>query len=285
MSSKNVIKKERAQSESITRLSASVLAEIAALIAETSYGERLWLRNPGVLDPENEAARQMSLYYVTDQGIDMDSLLREIVGKLPVWPSIFGKETKPLFSGSGEVTGEGRLMLNLSFEIKSLPLMIMVRQSPRLAEPVAKSHRMIFDEERVYDILELSPEDEAAECMVKILEQLELISDMRPYGELMELLTEESLRGHQVSERFLSGCREKNLELDEKRLELWESYSEYIYMKRKWDKYKKRQKNMSYPWETTHNLLSKFIKPIYETIIREEVFFGDWMPELGRFLD
>ena len=29
----------------------------------------------------------------------------------------------------------------------------------------------------------------------------------------------------------------------------------------------------------------KFLTPIFEGILKDEIFLGDWMPELGRYLD
>ena len=55
----------------------------------------------------------------------------------------------------------------------------------------------------------------------------------------------------------------------------------------RWEQYKKRNE-LSVIWEELLNELKAFFDPIFEAIASEEEgrsFFGDWIPELGRYLD
>lgn len=268
------------------RLQAFAASELAALIASTPLGDRLWLRNPKQLEVDGQGTEQVILRYISPTGISPDRLRDEILTGLMRWPRVFGQAVEPYFTGEGEVINEGELRLELEHDGRRIPVTIYLeRSSDPSAEPVSQRHTMIYDTDRYADILELSYEDEAAECLGQIFEKMELIDDMGAYWHLYNLLSSEALRGHIVGERFSHICKEKNIRLSDERFELFESYGTYIYMKRKWSKYKKRHQNMSQTWENTHNRVSQFAKPIYEAISREEVFFGDWMPELMRFLD
>ena len=41
-----------------------------------------------------------------------------------------------------------------------------------------------------------------------------------------------------------------------------------------------------YPqWKEVIELLTAFFAPIFEGVLKDEVFLGDWMPELGRYLE
>ena len=56
-------------------------------------------------------------------------------------------------------------------------------------------------------------------------------------------------------------------------------------MKKRW-KSQSRRKREYYPqWEQVVVLLGTFFTPIFDSIINNEIFLGDWMPQLKRFLD
>lgn len=261
-------------------------SEIAALIASTPFKDRLWLRNPQVLNGEDNHADRVLLQYSYTNPVPADRLLDEILIGLQQWPKIFGKQTEPYFTAEGTVTDENMILLTLYYENKRIPVAIGLTRDPDPAvEPKVVRHSMVLDPDRFADILEMSFDDEAAECFATIIEKLELITDMSPYGRLCELIRTRSLRGRYIAERIEHFCDRKNIRLSKERLEIFLEYGDYIYMERKWDKYKKRHKDMSLSWKETHEKVSLFVKPIYEAISGQEVFFGDWMPELGRFLD
>ncbi len=268
------------------KMQAFAASELAALIASTPLGDRMWLRNPKQLDVDGQGAEQVVLRYISPTGIDAGRLKEEILTGLMQWPRIFGQTVEPYFSGEGEVINNGELRLTLEHKGMRIPVTIyMTGSDDPAAEPVSIRHAMVFDPDRYADILELSYEDEAAECLGQIFEKMELIDDMGAYWRLSNLLSSEALRGHRIGERFAHICEEKNIILSDERFALFESYGTYIYMKRKWSKYKKRHQKMSLEWENTHSIVSQFAKPIYDAISRADVFFGDWMPELMRFLD
>ena len=69
-----------------------------------------------------------------------------------------------------------------------------------------------------------------------------------------------------------------------KRVEEILSYRDYPYMKKLWQRYLRQQKKKTPSFEDVMELLAKFLPPIWEAVCRDEVFIGDWMPELLRFL-
>ena len=56
-------------------------------------------------------------------------------------------------------------------------------------------------------------------------------------------------------------------------------------LKKRW-KSQSRRSGEHYPnWEQTVALTVTFLTPIYDGILKDEIFLGDWMPQLGRYLD
>ena len=68
------------------------------------------------------------------------------------------------------------------------------------------------------------------------------------------------------------------------RFEILAGYREYAYMKRKWKAFLRSIHSKEPSWTVTMDRFLQFFGPIWKAIVEDTVFFGDWMPELGRFL-
>ena len=69
-----------------------------------------------------------------------------------------------------------------------------------------------------------------------------------------------------------------------KRMEQITSYKEYGYMKKKWMQYCRTRNGEVVSWEQLMDRLLIFLTPLWKALCEDEIFFDDWMPELGRFL-
>ena len=38
------------------------------------------------------------------------------------------------------------------------------------------------------------------------------------------------------------------------------------------------------PWEDALDIIVAFLEPVWNALCNNEIFFDDWMPELGRYL-
>ena len=74
---------------------------------------------------------------------------------------------------------------------------------------------------------------------------------------------------------------------DMERAEQIFSYRDYPYMKKRWEKFCRHSPiagTESLKWEEEMERFHHFLGDMWEAVCRDEVFFGDWMPELARFL-
>lgn len=128
-------------------------------------------------------------------------------------------------------------------------------------------------------------EEYLALAFYEILKDLELIRDLSWYKEVYEMLCKQPADGRKVWEglnRLLSQCPIPSLE---GRLDTLVGYKEYGYMKKRWKSQSRRRKETYPQWESVISLMQRFLTPIFEGILKDEIFLGDWMPELGRYLD
>ncbi len=158
----------------------------------------------------------------------------------------------------------------------------------------------------------IRPESLAASNLAEILRFLELNNDLTPYLSLYRILDTRVLDGIQVSKTLRLICEEKQISFLPERAKLLAGYGEYTYMKRKWKqlvrqqkrKWKRKQsrKNESLgdvtendftgatdeklpEWEEVAKKVGDFALPVWEHVCDGDLFVGEWMPELGRFLE
>ena len=127
--------------------------------------------------------------------------------------------------------------------------------------------------------------DEIAKAVFAILRQMELIEDMGVLVELYQMLQKETVDGMAVSRRLIEICEDEDFIPDEARVKKIHGWSMNRFMEQKWEKYLRRQTNLSLSWFNVIDKLSTFIIPIGLSMAERKPFIGDWMPEIGRFLE
>lgn len=183
----------------------------------------------------------------------------------------------------------GRVAHNIESEgvVDSAPL------SSRRAESASPVSPLNREEEGVASVLPATvgsgnasgDVNQIANAVFVILRQMELIEDMGVFVELYDLLQTETVDGMAVSRRLIEICEDEDFVPDEARVKKIHGWSVDRFMEQKWEKYLKRQKNLSISWIKIIEKLSTFIVPIGLSMAAGQPFIGDWMPEIGRFLE
>ena len=149
--------------------------------------------------------------------------------------------------------------------------------------PVKMNMELPVHEETV-SILCYPIEQEAALHFFIILKDLELINEMEHYYYFHRIFTTNTVDGVRFQNALMTLLTENDISIDDKRWQLLMSYRSYSYMKNKWRNWLKRHKEVSLTWERTFDILDIAVSPVREAILSGRVFFGDWMPELQRYL-
>ncbi|MBO5524069.1 MAG: hypothetical protein J5986_10420, partial [Roseburia sp.] len=108
---------------------------------------------------------------------------------------------------------------------------------------------------------------------------------MDHYLQIYRILSEYSADGRHVKEKLVQLCEREHISMEEERVKELVSYREYGYMKKRWEKYLRHCGKTEPEWEEVVDKLEKFLGPIWQAVCKDEVFFGDWMPDLERFFD
>lgn len=142
----------------------------------------------------------------------------------------------------------------------------------------------VLDKE-TFTYYKFPPEEYLALGFYEILNGLNLISDLSWYKDIFQILTKEPLEGRKIWEGLNEMLAEHPLSSLECRMDAIMACRDNMEMKKRW-KSQSRRSGEHYPnWEQVVSLIGAFFTPIYEGILKDEIFLGDWMPQLGRYLD
>ena len=263
-------------------LSAAVCEIVIELLANGKYCNELYLCNSAEFKSDVYKDLCISnIYYEYVRELDdkmailyMRDILKEIMAK--------GALEGMAVNGS---VGETGISLKITVDDMYIPINLYFKKHGASHEPEKISLELIAYGNRKVDVLINPKEEELSKHLLEIIDKLELINNMDHYYDAYEILTSNPVNGRKVKDRLTELVKEKGIVIDDSRLNMLKSYSDYTYMKRKW-KVELRQKKKSEPqWSDVNNCLMNFLSPIWDAMEKNMVFLGDWMPQLKRFLD
>ena len=179
----------------------------------------------------------------------------------------------------------------IPFELELIPYAgSAVQVEEKILEDWASQEKIIY---RMF-----SEEEYLSRNFYRIVEDLELISPMSWYKDSYDILTTQMVSGRKVSESFGQLLLENPIPLLKERLEIIESFQDYKYMEKRWENYMSRFWTKSFPqedegekeedeaeWGRVIQIFVRFFAPIFDVVLKNELFIGDWMPQIGRYLD
>ena len=270
-------------------LACYVMEQLAVKLAASERGERLLLKNPGVLGLHGlDQGSCHRLYYVYVRRPD------EIFCKADF--AVFLKstikwETETNINWSWRSRMEGdRLVVELLAVLDDMRMPVEL-----IVDPVeegsfdhpATDHplRLVMENNKtcqiaVYPALELFYDD-----LGEVLSKLELIGDMGAYARIYEALGELDFEGRSFQKSLGSFCSRHGIVMDELRYAQMERYFNYPYMEKKWRSYAKKQGSTAISWQEVYGRFWKFLMPPWSASLQGMVYLGSWISDLGRYLD
>jgi hypothetical protein len=272
-----------------------VMEELANLVSQTAEAEQLWLENGSFLGVNQYGKRMENHLYYCYTGKHITrlvlSLLVELQRLATLGVKAFGQDREELFEVEGmpkDGANERSATLELTIRSENMYVPVLITLRPISGEDLYPKQRRlesVMGDGRELTIYEMPSEEIITNHIQKMFTYMELLNEMEVYLDLYETIRNTSVEGRTIYRKLMELQEENRLAIDEKKWTLWKEYHDYIYMKRKWKVLLRRQKLLSPTWEETHEILSNFIEPLWKALEKKEAFFGDWMPELGRFLD
>ena len=259
--------------------------DLMVRMANSSFHGQLWLIKEDVLSEASlcrNVKERLSFFYKETSRTQLDSCL---VQRMIV--EIKEQDRHGIFWTEEVEFKDKTYYVNLEAHYKDMkvPVVVTIEVVPENAQsPKEKSFDLRYVSKRSCKYYSYSKENILAEELFEILRKLELVTDMSVYSVANEILKKDSISGRHILEEFkLLGEKEPKV-VSLKRLEQVMGYASYAYMEKKWQQYEKRQGRVPEDWQAVLGRILKFLEPTWKALCNNEIFFDDWMPELGRFL-
>lgn len=254
--------------------------ELVIFISE-NYKKNLWVMNDKVLGlAAYKKGNNNPLYlaYMSEE-YDAQTFIKKFAMSVVSAFHHMRIKVKTSFSGNEKI------VFIMEIEKMTVPISVVIKDVSGINTfPKEKTLMLSLQNAKTVKYMVYPIEQSVSDMLFEIFDKLELLNDMDMYLNLYDLIKSEAIEGRKVKESLAERSMDK-AGFDMSRLEILKSYNDYTYMKKKWKVVKRRNDRENLSWEEVHENVIKFAEPIYLALINNEVFFGDWMPDLERYLD
>ncbi len=270
-------------------LSAYFFEEILIWMNQSSIKERMWLK-PEEFHLQGRGKKTTPnriLYYMKEISYqELTEAIEEFQSQ---------KERKDRIVDGELLFYDRQLEVSLTLKVDAVtvPFKILVRPVwQKDCFPEEGQYQPVFQKGEAVFYRKYPEEMNLSECFFEMMDRLELIGDMQPYGEALRILSTQAVDGRRVFLYMQELLEKQGLTSAGKRWETVLGYADYRYMEKRWSKYRKaHQKGNAQgetdslkSWPEVIALFNEFFTPLWEGVLKDEIFIGDWMPSLGRYL-
>ena len=259
-------------------------------IEKSSFREWLWITNEAAIGTEaykKVSKERLEFLYIEKEkkSLPFSPEVRESLLKEVLFQEEENKRQITWDCTIKEVNDGVDLYLNGFYMDMQVPVSVSIR-TLKLEKQVPKEKELplMFETKKKCRYLSYSKENVLSEAVFEIMRKLELISDMKEYDQINDILKTQSVNGRHIIEELKKMGQAEPKVVSMKRYTLMVSYKDYGYMKKRWNQYTKKQPQVTDEWEEVMRRILNFLEPVWKALCENEVFFDDWMPELERFL-
>lgn len=248
-----------------------VMEEIVLFLSQWEKGKEYWLSNVEDLNLETykKGSQRLLRFYHVGNSTE-EEFITYLVEK--------GKE-------QGIVIQYHNQLLQIKIDDYYVPIHLQIEKENITLLPNEVKLQLTLENSKYITIYQYPYDQIIGKDFVKILSMLELIQDMKPYLEIYQILQEQTLDGRRIKEAIQREVQQMTEKQKKNTFQVFSSYKNYNYMEKKWNQLIKKEKEKELQWQEVMNTLLTFLSPIWEAIENDDIFFGDWMPQLQRFLD
>ncbi len=268
-------------------LSRFVLLEFARLISESKFSSRLLCINPGAIISDVDFGIRtgntvLKYHYILNPDETFDRASFTYVLKNAVK---YVENTSVDFSWQTENDGD-RLKINIQGSLGDLmvPFCVYVAAGTQILRPEKIEISDPIDPKDKFKINIYPASSRIASNLVVILRDLDFVTDMGCFESIYQTLKTMEFDARHLQKSLFEMMESENVIFDDERFEIVKNYTSSSHMKKRWVSYQKKKKKELVPWENVIRMIVGAFSPIWEAQKAGEVFIGDWMAELGKYL-
>ena len=140
----------------------------------------------------------------------------------------------------------------------------------------------VLDNQKKLNYVSAKMEVQIADLIEEIVYYMDFIPDMSSYYRLYQIIHREMIEGRKVVD-YLKKVVNKDLFSDERKASFFDG-DWSLERREMWSVFIKRMHIEDLLFEELFQTCQKFMEPLWDAIQKDEIFFGDWMPEPERFI-
>lgn len=273
-----------------------ILESFMCLLTESAFKEFLWIKSTlmfGLEQCTQENTLILHTAYLLNENViqkqeikpgqklflKMQYVMLSEILKVDKFPEIQwrGRPVQKESCVEFEITG--------TFENITVQLRMIVTELKNTdMMPEQKEISLFTVQEQSISYLEYPQEKLLVEQFFLIIKYMESLPEMYPYDIVYDILTHKVISGRNICKWLKKKCIENEIFLGNDHFDAMLSEETESFMKKRWEKYLERDNRKKPNWQDVINKIGEFFPDIWQAICQDELFFGDWMPELERFL-
>lgn len=276
-------------------LGAAALEDAIKSIGESSYSKYMWL-----LNRDNLVGIQSKKKL--DLNLDYNFVVQKLHKEKGISPGdVFSKELAEefvkevffipkdlIFDWKADImSSEKNIKIGLDAYLEGMQIPLTLHVNSLYEEklvPKKEEVDLLLRKGKKVSVYSFPSEILLAEKFIEIAVKLELLSDLKNYYDIYQILNSETIDGRKVKNHIDELCVRENLGREISRINMILGYKDYVYMKKRWKIFLRSNHSKEPNWEQVMEKFEQFYVPLWEAVVSDTIFFGDWMPELGRFL-
>ncbi len=186
---------------------------------------------------------------------------------------------------SEEIEKNTYVSMNFTIDRYHIPIVAEIKKVQEIKEEFIAETFLSLEDDHAIKYNRYRIEEKLAGSIMNILENLEFIRDMDSYDQMISVLEKTSVDGRRIKKALEESFGEHDVAEIRERIKIVEGYENYPFMKKRWKTHIKKTGKNEPEWNNLIKTLGVFLNPIVDAIEKDIIFFSDWMPELGRYLD
>lgn len=180
---------------------------------------------------------------------------------------------------------EAEIEVLVPFDKVKLSILVHIEVSPAQKGSIqVVSLPICYENDQYLEIPCFYPEAELAEAFLGCWERMELLQDLSKLEYIYLMGKRFSLDGRRISEYLEYYFMENGLTFSKERSNQVFACVKNAYLKKRWKAYLSTEKRNSPSWEDVMGTICNMYEPVISLLCEQEIFFGDWMPAVGRYL-
>ena len=178
-----------------------------------------------------------------------------------------------------------RVHLEVEFDRIRVPVVLHIQsQEEKKAPIVSFPLKLIFENDKTLTLPCYYPEAELAELFAGYFSMLELYPDMSALETIYLYATGRNLNGKYLSMYLEEELKKRDLFLTEETKQQYDRSLDQKAIRARYKGYLTASKRKEPGFEEVHKVMTALFDPVLDVLLKEQIFFGDWICDVQRYL-